>query len=293
MSSVATHPNAAPLPPVGARDWTELKALANQVRIDIIRGTHAAGSGHPGTSLSTVELLTALFFGHAKIGPTVDHLPDSDRFVMSKGHGAPGYYAQLAAKGYLPREELLTLRKVGSRLQGHPNLETPGVWVCTGSLGNGIAQAAGLAMAAKIDGHGRRVFTMVGDGECQEGLVWEAAMSAAHYGLDNFRVIMDHNKLQIDGPVKEVMDLGAVVAKWTAFGFKTFEIDGHDFDQILDAYRAADAVKGQPVAIVAHTTKGKGVSFMEGKVEWHGVAPNNDEAAKALREIGGDAYITW
>ncbi len=274
-------------------DIDALKAIAREVRIDIIRATHGAGSGHPGTSLSTVELLTALYFHVLKGGPALDNDPTSDRFVMSKGHGAPGYFSILAQKGYFGRDTLPTLRAVGSPLQGHPNLETPGVWVCTGSLGNGIAQACGLAMAARLDGNGRRVYTMTGDGETQEGLVWEAAMSAGHYKLDNLCVIVDHNKLQIDGEVAKVMGVHPLADKFRAFNFEVFEIDGHDWHQVLDAYEAAKGVKSKPSCIVAHTVKGKGISFMENKVHWHGVAPKNDEAAAALRELNAEGYITW
>ena len=261
---------------------------AKQIRIGVIEGTHAAKSGHPGGSLSIAELLAYLYFEEMNVDPADPQKPDRDRFVLSKGHCAPALYAALAAKGYFPPEELTTLRKIDSRLQGHPDMkQTPGVDMSAGSLGLGISSAAGMALAGKIDGKDYRVYTIVGDGESEEGQVWEACMFAAHYKLDNLCVIFDWNGLQIDGPVTEVMNPTPHDKKLEAFGFHVISIDGHDFDQIAAAFAEARKTKGKPTAIVAKTVKGRGVSFMENQVKWHGSAPNDDQYAQAIAELKG------
>ncbi len=263
-----------------------LKKAANDIRIGIIEGTHAAKSGHPGGSLSISDIMAYLYFAEMNIDPENPTMPDRDRFVLSKGHCAPALYATLANRGYFPVEELTTLRKIGSRLQGHPDMTlTPGVDMSAGSLGLGISSAAGMALAAKIDGKDYRVYTAVGDGESEEGQVWEACMFAAHYKLDNLCVIIDWNGLQIDGPVAEVMNPTPHDKKLEAFGFHVISIDGHDFEQIAAAFAEARTVKGKPTAIIAKTTKGKGVSFMENKVSWHGAAPNDEQYAAAIAEL--------
>lgn len=265
-----------------------LQELARQIRVGVIEGTHAAKSGHPGGSLSIAELLAYLYFEEMKVDPAHPDDPDRDRFVLSKGHCAPALYAALAARGYFPAEELTTLRHYPSRLQGHPDKNsTPGVDMSTGSLGLGISTAAGMALAAKIDGKAYRVYTIVGDGESEEGQVWEACMFAAHYKLDNLCVIIDWNGLQIDGPVAEVMNPTPHDKKLEAFGFHVISIDGSDLNQIEAAFREARTVKGKPTAIVAKTVKGKGVSFMENQVKWHGSAPNDEQYAQALTELKG------
>ncbi len=263
-----------------------LKKAANDIRIGIIEGTHAAKSGHPGGSLSISDIMAYLYFAEMNIDPENPTMPDRDRFVLSKGHCAPALYATLANRGYFPVEELTTLRKIGSRLQGHPDMTlTPGVDMSAGSLGLGISSAAGMALAAKIDGKDYRVYTAVGEGESEEGQVWEACMFAAHYKLDNLCVIIDWNGLQIDGPVAEVMNPTPHDKKLEAFGFHVISIDGHDFEQIAAAFAEARTVKGKPTAIIAKTTKGKGVSFMENKVSWHGAAPNDEQYAAAIAEL--------
>ena len=264
----------------------ELRDVARNVRIGIIKATHAAKSGHPGGSLSITDVMTYLYFEEMKVDPKNPTDPDRDRFVLSKGHCAPALYSTLANRGFFPVEELTTLRKIGSRLQGHPDMTlTPGVDMSAGSLGLGISSAAGMALAAKIDGKDYRVYTAVGDGESEEGQVWEACMFAAHYKLDNLCVIIDWNGLQIDGPVSEVMDPTPHDKKLEAFGFHVISIDGHDFEQIEAAFNEAKTVKGKPTAIIAKTVKGKGVSFMENKVNWHGSAPNDEQCAQALAEL--------
>ncbi len=263
-----------------------LREAARKVRIGIVEATHAAKSGHPGGSLSIADVLTYLYFEEMNIDPKNPTLADRDRFVLSKGHCAPALYAALANRGFFPVEELTTLRKLGSRLQGHPDMTlTPGVDMSAGSLGLGISSAAGMALAAKIDGKPYRVYTAVGDGESEEGQVWEACMFASHYKLDNLCVIIDWNGLQIDGPVAEVMDPTPHDKKLEAFGFHVISIDGHDFDAIDAAFREAKTVKGKPTAIIAKTVKGKGVSFMENKVNWHGAAPNDEQYAAAIAEL--------
>ena len=263
-----------------------LKEAAKNIRIGIIKGTHAAKSGHPGGSLSIADLLAYLYFEEMNIDPAAPTAPDRDRFVLSKGHCAPALYATLANRGYFPVEELTTLRKIGSRLQGHPDMTlTPGVDMSSGSLGLGISSAAGMALAGKIGGKDYRVYTIIGDGESEEGQVWEACMFAAHYKLDNLCVIVDWNGLQIDGPISEVMDPTPHDKKLEAFGFHVISIDGHNFEEIAQALATAKTVKGKPCAIVAKTVKGKGVSFMENKVNWHGAAPNDEQCAQALAEL--------
>lgn len=263
-----------------------LKKTAAQIRLDIIEEVHAASSGHPGGSLSIADIITYLYFQEMKVDPKNPNDPDRDRLVLSKGHTAPALYAALAEKGYFPTEELKKLRQVDSFLQGHPDMKgTPGVDMSTGSLGLGFSCACGMALAAKIDGKDYRTYTIIGDGESEEGQIWEAAMFAAHYKLDNLCAVIDLNGLQIDGPVTEVMNPTPHDKKLEAFGFHVITIDGHNFDQIAAAFDEAKTVKGKPCAIIAHTIKGKGVSFMENQVGWHGSAPNDEQYATAISEI--------
>ena len=264
----------------------ELKNIANDVRIGIIDATHAAKSGHPGGSLSIADILTYLYFEKMNIDPKNPRMENRDRFVLSKGHTAPGLYATLAHRGFFPVEDLITLRKIDSYLQGHPDMnKIPGVDMSAGSLGLGISAACGMALAGKIDNKDYRVYTIVGDGESEEGQVWEAAMFASHYKLDNLCVILDLNGLQIDGPITEVMNPTPHDKKFEAFGFHVITIDGHDFDQIEAAFVEAEATKGQPTVIIAKTIKGKNVSFMENSVNWHGAAPNDEQHAQAIAEL--------
>ena len=263
-----------------------LEKKAKEIRRDIISMTAAAGSGHPGGSLSAAGIVTALYFQIMRLDPERPDWPDRDRFVLSKGHAAPVLYSALAERGFFRTSELLTLRKLGSRLQGHPDMKSlPGVEMSTGSLGQGLAVANGMALAGKLDNRDYRVFVLMGDGENQEGMIWEAAMAAAHYKLDNLTAFLDHNGLQIDGPVREVMSVEPVADKWKAFGWDVQVIDGHDLSQIINAVEKAKEVKGRPQMIVAETVKGKGVSFMENNVDWHGRAPNPQETEKALAEL--------
>ena len=268
---------------------TEIKALqiaACKVRMGVIEGTHGAKAGHPGGSLSAADMFTYLYFKELNVDPKDPKNENRDRFVLSKGHTAPGLYSVLANRGFFPVEDLPTLRHIDSYLQGHPNMNTvPGVDMSTGSLGQGISVAAGMALGAKHQGKSYRVYTLLGDGEIQEGQVWEACMFSAHYKLDNFVVIVDNNGLQIDGPVDKVMSPYPIDEKLKAFGFHVEVIDGHDFGQIEAALNTAKTVKGQPTAIVMKTTKGKGVSFMEGQASWHGKAPNDEEYAIAMNEL--------
>ena len=269
-----------------ATEKKQLSITAYKLRMGIIESTHAAKSGHPGGSLSAADAFTYLYFKEMNVKPEDPHWADRDRFVLSKGHTAPGLYSALALKGFFPQEELLTLRHIGSRLQGHPNMnETPGVDMSTGSLGQGVSAAAGMALAAKYQGKDCRVYTLLGDGEIQEGEVWEAMMFAHHYKLDNLCVIIDNNGLQIDGNVADVMSPYPIADKLRAFGLGVKEIDGHDFDQLEAAFAEARATKGTPFAIVMKTVKGKGVSFMEGQAGWHGKAPNDEEYAQAMAEL--------
>ena len=264
----------------------ELKNIANDVRIGIIDATHAAKCGHPGGSLSIADILTYLYFEKMNIDPKNPQMQDRDRFVLSKGHTAPGLYATLAHRGFFPVEDLLTLRKIDSYLQGHPDMhKIPGIDMSSGSLGLGISAACGMALAGKIDNKDYRVYTIIGDGESEEGQVWEAAMFAAHYKLDNLCVILDLNGLQIDGPITEVMNPTPHDKKLDAFGFHVITVDAHDFNQIEAAFAEAEATKGKPTAIIARSTKGKGVSFMENSVNWHGAAPNDEQHAQAIAEL--------
>jgi transketolase len=269
-------------------DLHHLQEIARQVRLDIIEMLYRAGSGHLGGSLSATDILVTLFFGEMRTRAGDPGWVDRDRFILSKGHGAPAYYAILARLGYFSPEELLTLRRFGSILQGHPDSGcTPGVEIPTGSLGQGLSIANGLALAGRLNGHGSRVYVLLGDGEVQEGQIWEAAMTAAHYGLDNLVGILDRNRLQIDGHTAEVMSLEPLADKWEAFGWHTLEADGHDISQLLSAFRACKEVKGRPSMIIAHTVKGKGVSIFEGQKKYHGVAPNPEEYQVALQELKG------
>ena len=264
----------------------ELQVIACKVRHGIIDSVYSAKAGHPGGSLSATELFTYLYFKEMHIDPQNPKMADRDRFVLSKGHTAPGLYATLAHRGFFPVEDLPTLRHTGSSLQGHPNMNTvPGIDMSTGSLGQGISVAAGMALAGKSQNKDYRVYTLLGDGEIQEGQVWEACMLAAHYHLDNLCVIVDNNGLQIDGNIADVMSPYPIVDKLASFGFHVMAIDGHDFDQIEAALKEAKTVKGQPSAIVMKTTKGKGVSYMENNAGWHGKAPNEAEYLQAKAEL--------
>lgn len=268
----------------------QLEDIAKQVRRDTLVMLNRAGSGHTGGSLSSVEILTALFFSKMKHRPHDPSWDQRDRFVLSKGHAAPAFYAVLARCGYFPLEDLVSLRKLGSHLQGHPDCKfTPGVEVPTGSLGQGLSMANGIALAVRLDGKTSRVYVFLGDGEVQEGQIWEAAMSAAHYKLDNLCAILDHNHLQIDGTVEEVMNIEPLSDKWRAFGWAVININGHDYTQILTSLDKAEKTKGQPSIIIAETIKGKGVSFFENKVEYHGVAPTDEELERALKELEFDS----
>lgn len=267
----------------------ELNETARKVRIDALRGIYAAQSGHPGGSLSVTDILVALYFNVMNVDPKDPKKEDRDRLVLSKGHAAPALYSTLAHRGYFDPEEMLTLRKIGSRLQGHPDMELcPGVEISTGSLGQGFSAAVGMAIADKIDGRSRRTFTITGDGELQEGLIWEAALSAAKHGLDNLIAVVDWNNLQIDGCVDVVKKVSPIDDKFAAFGWEVFVCDGHDMEALLDAFDKALSVKGKPVCIVAKTQKGHGVSFMEDKAGWHGKAPNAEQFEAAMKELGGE-----
>ena len=264
----------------------ELMKTANEVRKGIVTATHSAKSGHPGGSMSAAEIFTYLYFEEMNIDPADPKKADRDRFVLSKGHTAPGLYSTLANRGYFPVEDLKTLRHVGSYLQGHPDMKhIPGVDMSSGSLGQGISAAVGMAIAGKLSDADYRVYTLLGDGEIQEGQVWEAAMLAGFRKLDNLVVIVDNNNLQIDGAVTEVNSPYPIDKKFEAFNFHVINIDGNDFDQIEAAFKEARETKGMPTAIVAKTIKGKGVSFMENQVSWHGVAPNDEQYAEAMKEL--------
>ena len=263
---------------------SELKQKANDVRIGIVTAVHAAKAGHPGGSLSAADIMTYLYFEEMNIDPSNPRKEDRDRFVLSKGHVAPALYSTLANRGFFPVEELKTLRKLGSRLQGHPCMqETPGVDMSSGSLGQGLSAACGMALSAKLQNRDYRVYALLGDGEIQEGQIWEAAMFAGHRKLDNLCVIVDNNGLQIDGKIEDVCSPYPITDKFRAFN--VIEIDGHDFTQIADAFAKARQTKGAPTAIIAHTVKGKGVSFMENQASWHGKAPNDEEFAVALADL--------
>ncbi len=264
----------------------ELMEKAVTIRKDAVTAVYSANSGHPGGSLSSADLMTYLYFEEMNIDPENPKDPERDRFVLSKGHVAPGYYSTLAERGFFPVEDLKTLRHVGSYLQGHPDMKhIPGVDMSSGSLGQGVSAAVGMALAARLDGSSRRVYTMTGDGEIQEGQIWEAAMFAGYRKLDNLVVIVDNNNLQIDGEIDTVCSPYPIDKKFEAFNFHVINIDGHDFDQIAAAFAEARATKGMPTAIIAKTVKGKGVSFMENKAGWHGKAPNAEEYAQAMAEL--------
>ena len=264
----------------------ELKQIAAKIRLGVLEGVHAAASGHPGGSLSIADIMAYLYFEEMNVRADEPNWADRDRFVLSKGHTAPALYAALALKGFFPESELSKLRHVDSFLQGHPDMKgTPGVDMSTGSLGLGFSTACGMALAAKIDGKDYRTYTIVGDGESEEGQIWEAAMFASHYKLDNLCLIVDWNGLQIDGTVEEVMNPTPHDKKLEAFGFHVISIDGHDLEQIAAAFAEAKTVKGKPTAIIAKTIKGRGVSFMEDQVGWHGSAPNDEQYEKAVAEI--------
>ena len=264
----------------------ELSKIANEVRKGVIKSTHSAKSGHPGGSLSVADIMTYLYFEEMNVDPMNPQCADRDRFVLSKGHVAPALYATLAEKGFFPKEDLLTLRHVGSYLQGHPDMKSvPGVDMSSGSLGQGVSCAAGMAVAAKLDNKDYRVYAITGDGEIEEGQIWEAAMFAGFRKLDNLVVVVDNNNLQIDGSIDTVCSPYPIDKKFEAFNFHTIVIDGHNFDEIRAAFKEARETKGMPTAIIAKTVKGKGVSFMENQVGWHGKAPNDEEYAIAMADL--------
>ncbi|MDR3243087.1 MAG: transketolase [Clostridiales Family XIII bacterium] len=266
-----------------------LKKKATDVRIDIVRQIYHSESGHPGGSLSAADILTVLYFHEMNIDPKNPKAEGRDKFVLSKGHAAPALYAVLAEKEFFPKEELLTLRKLGSMLQGHPNMyKVPGVEMSTGSLGQGFSVSVGMALANRLDGNAGRIYTLLGDGELQEGVVWEAAMAAGHYRLDNLCVILDWNGLQIDGRNEDVITVTPVDKKFESFGFHVTRIDGHSYEEIAAALTEAKKMKGRPTAVIAKTVKGKGVSFMENKAGWHGKAPDLEQARQAIEELGGE-----
>ena len=267
---------------------TELAVIANKIRKNALTAVYSAKSGHPGGSLSIADVLALLYFEKMNIDPKKPKDENRDRFVLSKGHAAPALYSVLALRGYFPVEDIPTFRHTGSYLQGHPDMnKVPGIEMSTGSLGQGFAAAGGMAIANKLNNDPGRIYVLLGDGEIQEGIVWEAAMSAAHYKLDNMVGILDYNGLQIDGRNEDVMTVAPVADKFRAFGWNVLEINGHDFEEILDAFAKARECKGKPTMIVAKTVKGKGVSFMEDNAGWHGKAPNDEETEQAVAELGG------
>ncbi len=268
-------------------DELQLKEIARQVRRDIVEMLYHAKSGHTGGSLSATDILVALFFGVMRLKPGDPLWPQRDYFILSKGHAAPALYAVLARLGFFPREDLNRLRSFGSHLQGHPcALSTPGVEISTGSLGQGLSVATGIALGVRLNGAGQRVYTLLGDGEVQEGQIWEAAMAAAHYKVDNLVAILDRNRLQIDGRTWDVMSIEPLVAKWEAFGWHTMQVNGHSFPELLEAFQACRYFTGQPSIIIAHPIKGKGVAIFEDQVKYHGVAPTQEEYEQAKRELG-------
>ena len=267
-------------------DIDELKNIAKRVRLTILHMLNQAGSGHTGGSLSAADVSVAIYFSKMKFNPDDPLWKDRDRFILSKGHAAPLLYAIMAEAGYFPKETVETLRTIESPFQGHPCCKRlPGVEVSTGSLGQGLSVANGMALGLRLDNHPARIYCVMGDGEIQEGQVWEAAMTAAHYKIDNLCAVVDNNGLQIDGPVEKVMGINPIHDKWEAFGWHVIDVDGHDMEQILNALNEAETVKGKPTMIIANTTKGKGVSFFEDKVEYHGVTPSDDELERAVKEI--------
>lgn len=269
-------------------DIKALEKVAAEIRIGIVKAIHNAGSGHPGGSLSAADIVAALYFKEMNIDPENPKMKGRDKFILSKGHAGPVQYSALAVKGYYDMDEFLTLRKLGSKFQGHPDMnKVPGIEMSTGSLGQGLSAAAGMAMANKLDNDPGRVYVLLGDGEMQEGIIWEAAMSAAHYKLDNMVGILDYNGLQIDGKNEDVMTVTPVDEKFASFGWNVIKIDGHNFEEILDAFDQARACKGKPTMIIANTVKGKGVSFMENQAGWHGKAPDAEQVKQAVEELGG------
>ena len=272
-----------------AKSLDELKSISTEIRKDIVKMLTESASGHPGGSLSATDIMTVLFFKEMNIDPNNEKDPNRDRFVLSKGHAAPVLYSTLARRGYFPVEELSTLRKFKSRLQGHPSIQyLPGIDMSTGSLGQGISAAVGMALAGKIDKKDYRVYTILGDGELEEGQVWEASMCAAHYKLNNLTAFIDFNGLQIDGDITKVMNPCPIDKKFEAFGWNVLVIDGHNYEEIIDAIEKAKECKDKPTAVVCKTIKGKGVSFMENQAEWHGIAPSREQCEAALKELGGE-----
>ncbi|MDD5634129.1 MAG: transketolase [Candidatus Omnitrophica bacterium] len=269
-------------------DVLELKKKAISVRRDVLTMLEKAGSGHTGGSLSTIEILVELYYRILNIDPSHPKKRERDKFVLSKGHGCPALYAVLADRGFFPKEELKTLRTLKSRLQGHPQFGLPGLEISSGSLGQGLSISVGLALADRMDGIKARVYCLMGDGETNEGQVWEAAMTAAHYKIDTLCAIVDYNKLQIDGMCCEVKDMGEYREKWEHFGWHAIEANGHDFDSLDRAFKETQSVVGKPQIVIAHTVKGKGVSFIENKAEWHGIAPKKEELVRALAELDAE-----
>ena len=274
---------------MNTNNYAELAEKARRIRINALKAIHAAKSGHPGGSLSSADILATLYFGELNIDPKNPKMVDRDKFVLSKGHAVPALYAALGERGFYEVSEMMTLRQVGSKFQGHPNMrKVPGIEMSTGSLGQGFSAAVGMAVAGKIDKNPVRVYVLTGDGELQEGIVWEAAMQAAHRKLDNLVAIVDLNGLQIDGKVSDVKCVCPVDEKFRSFGWNVISVDGHNFEELTTAFKEAKSSKGVPTAIIAHTHKGKGVSFMEDNAGWHGKAPSDEELAAAIEELGGD-----
>lgn len=274
---------------MNTNNYAELAEKARRIRINALKAIHAAKSGHPGGSLSSADILATLYFGELNIDPKNPKMTDRDKFVLSKGHAVPALYAALGEKGFYEVNEMMTLRQVGSKFQGHPNMsKVPGIEMSTGSLGQGFSAAVGMAIAGKIDKNPGRVYALTGDGELQEGIVWEAAMQAAHRKLDNLVAIVDLNGLQIDGKVSDVKCVCPVDEKFRSFGWNVINVDGHNFEELTTAFDEAKKCGGVPTAIIAHTHKGKGVSFMEDNAGWHGKAPSDEELAAAIEELGGD-----
>ena len=274
---------------MNTNNYAELAEKARKIRINALKAIHAAKSGHPGGSLSSADILATLYFGELNIDPKNPKMADRDKFVLSKGHAVPALYAALGERGFYEVSEMMTLRQVGSKFQGHPNMnKVPGIEMSTGSLGQGFSAAVGMAIAGKIDKNPGRVYVLTGDGELQEGIVWEAAMQAAHRKLDNLVAIVDLNGLQIDGKVSDVKCVCPVDEKFRSFGWNVINVDGHNFEELTTAFDEAKKCGGVPTAIIAHTHKGKGVSFMEDNAGWHGKAPSDEELAAAIEELGGD-----
>ncbi|MDR5704314.1 MAG: transketolase [Armatimonadota bacterium] len=282
------------IPSTGTRDIAVLSEISRRIRKYAIEMTTAAGSGHATSALSIAEIMAVLYFSELRVDPLRPDDPDRDRFILSKGHGCPALYAALAMRGFFPEEELETFRRLGSRLQGHPDvLKCPGVEMSTGSLGQGLSVGMGMALAARLDGRAYRVYVLLGDGECQEGQVWEAAMSAAHYALDNLVAIVDRNRIQQSARTEELCALEPLGAKWEAFGWTALEADGHNIPALLDVFAEARRVKGKPVVIIARTKKGKGISFLEDRLGWHGKPLNPEQRELALKELGRDGGASF